>query len=100
MDELVRFVADRLAKEVAEAHWRGTALVTHMGSTLEIPIAAAERQARLIVQAANAQQALFEQTVRPFLGTAGTTGRVAEEQLRLLALMHAGHEDYRPEWSP
>jgi hypothetical protein len=100
MDELVRFVRERLAEGIKHAHWSGEILITHavreMGGSLE----SAGRYAQLQVVAAEAKQTLFEETVRPYLGTAGPTGRIAEHQLRLLALMYASYHGYREEWRP
>jgi hypothetical protein len=100
MDELVQFLRARLAEGVESARWSGNALITHGAPTLGVPLETAERQARLQVAAAEAHQTLFEETVLPYLGTAGPTGRIAEQQLRLMASMHAGHKGYRDEWRP
>ncbi|MFE6362955.1 DUF6221 family protein [Streptomyces sp. NPDC057806] len=97
--DLVTFVATRLADEVDSALRMGNMLVTQheaLGMSLEV----AEKQARLQLHTAEMRQALFVDTVRPYLGTAGPTGRIAEQQLRMLAAMNSGHPDYRPEWRP
>ncbi|MFJ2719395.1 hypothetical protein [Streptomyces sp. NPDC087437] len=95
-DDLVQFVEARLTEAVDRARWTGNALITQ-APTLGVPIEAAERQARLQLHAAEMMLALFQDTIRPYLGTAGPMGRIAEQQLRLVAAMHAGHDDYREE---
>lgn len=98
MDDLVQWVSERLAEGIEKARWSGNMLITHGVPRLGVSLERAERDARLGVMEAEAQVALFEETVRPYLGTAGPTGRIAEQQLRLLALMHAREEGFREEW--
>lgn len=100
MDDLVQFLRARLDEGIEHARWSGNALITHGAPAMNIPVEMAERRARLQLNAAEAQRTLFEETVLPYLGTAGPTGRIAEQQLRILGSMHEGHEDYREEWRP
>ncbi|MGK9463949.1 DUF6221 family protein [Streptomyces sp. G6] len=100
MDDLLRFLRARLSDDIEHARWSGNALITHGAPTMNIPIEVAERRAHLQLSAAEAQRTLFEETVFPYLGTAGPTGRIAEQQLRIMASMHEGHEDFREEWLP
>lgn len=100
VDDLVQFLRDRLADGIETARVTANGMVTVLGPQMGIEPAAAERQARSTVRAAELKRALFEETIRPYLGTAGPTGRIAERQLRLFAAMYADHRDYREEWRP
>lgn len=99
-EAMCEFLAVRYAEDIERARWSGNMLVTHGVPKLGVQPDRAERQARLGVHAAECKQALFEETVRPYLGTAGPTGRIADQQLRLLVWTYLGHEDYRDEWRP
>lgn len=99
-DELVAFVRARLDDDVDQARWIGNALVTRGAPSLGVAPEAAERQARVRLHAAEAKQTLFEETIVPYLGTAGPTGRIAEQQLRIIASMYFDHVDYREAWRP
>lgn len=94
------FVGARLADDVDFAHQSGQMLVELGASKLGVAPDKAEREARRSVYAAERKRELFEATVRPYLGTAGPTGLIADQQLRLLASMYSGHRDYRDEWRP
>lgn len=100
MDDLVEFLRDRLGEGVRDARERGNVLITVLGPQMKAPPEQTERQARYDLYAAEMKQALFEVTIRPYLGTAGPTGRIAEQQARYFAAMYAGHRDYREEWRP
>jgi hypothetical protein len=52
------------------------------------------------IRRAELRLTFLNDTVRPYLGTAGPTGRIAEQQLRLLGAEFADRPGYRPEWSP
>ncbi|MFF9097580.1 DUF6221 family protein [Streptomyces sp. NPDC014802] len=99
-DDQVAFVRERLAEGIENARRIGNMLITHGGPAVGVPPEVAERRARAGVEAAEVKQTLFEKTIRPYLGTAGPTGRIADEQLRLFAAMYADHPDYREEWRP
>ncbi|MCM8552295.1 DUF6221 family protein [Streptomyces sp. STCH 565 A] len=100
IDGLPEWLLARLDEDIEHARWSGNALITHGAPSMNIPIEVAERRARLQVNAAEAQKTLFEKTVLPYLGTAGPTGRIAEQQARLMASMHEGHEGYLDSWRP
>lgn len=100
MDDLVQFVRDRLADKVKWARESGNLFVTRGAPSLAVPAEVAEGYARSRVEAAETQVAFFEETVCPYLGTAGPTGRIAEQQLRLIASMFASHEAYDESWRP
>ncbi|MFD3520433.1 DUF6221 family protein [Streptomyces sp. NPDC058653] len=95
---LVAFLRARLDEGLETARLIGNTLITQrerMGVTLE----AAESQAQRSSRAAEARRTLFEETVVPYLGTAGPGGRNAERQLRLLAWEYTDHKDFDPSWS-
>jgi hypothetical protein len=94
----VQFLRDRLGEDIERAREIGNMLIT--AGPAGITPEAAERQARASVHAAEIKRALFEETIRPYVGTAGPTGRIAEQQLLLFAAMYADHRDYRAEWRP
>jgi hypothetical protein len=98
--DLVRFVHDRLEEGVDSARRTGNVLILHGAERLGVSQEAAQRHAWASLHAAECRVRLFEETVRPFLGTAGPTGRIAEQQLRLLAAEFTVHPEYRPEWAP
>jgi hypothetical protein len=52
------------------------------------------------VHAAESRARFLDETVIPYLGTAGPTGRIADIQLRLLADEHRGKHGYDEEWRP
>lgn len=95
---IIEFLRARLRDDLDTARTIGNVLITTgpAGITPE----EAERQAHTGVRRAELKQALFEETIRPYLGTAGPTGRIAEQQLLLFAAMYADHRDYRDEWRP
>jgi hypothetical protein len=99
-DELVQFLRNRLADGIETARITANGMVTVLAAKMDIEPEVAQRQARSTVRAAELKQALFEETIRPYLGTAGPTGRIAKQQLLLLAAMYADHRDYREEWRP
>lgn len=52
------------------------------------------------VHAAETRIRFLDETVVPYLGTAGPTGRIADQQLRLLAWEHQGSRGYNEAWLP
>ena len=100
IDEMSRFLVDRYHEGVERARLSGNALITHGAAQLGISLEVAERGARLDLHAAETRLTFFEDTVRPYLGTAGPTGRIAEQQLRILAWAYVGHRRYKKEWLP
>lgn len=99
-DEMVLFVREQLAEGIRNAHSVAGVLSAHAVAEFGASPESAERYAQLQVEAAEAQQTLFEETVRPYLGTAGPTGRIAERQLQLFVLMHANGRGFREDWRP
>lgn len=99
-DDLAHFVRDRLEEGVDSARRTGNVLILHGAEQLGVSPEAARRHAWASLHAAESRVRFFEETVVPYLGTAGPTGRIAEQQLRLLAAEFAVHAEYRPEWAP
>lgn len=99
-DALAQFVRDRLDEGVDSARRTGNVLILHGAEQLGVSQEAARRHAWASLHAAESRVRFFEETVVPYLGTAGPTGRIAEQQLRLLAAEFAIHGDYRVEWQP
>jgi hypothetical protein len=52
------------------------------------------------VHAAETRIRFLDETVAPYLGTAGPTGRIADIQLRLLAWEHRDAHGYDEGWAP
>jgi hypothetical protein len=52
------------------------------------------------VYAAESRTRFLDETVVPYLGAAGPTGRIADMQLRLLADEHQGARGYDEAWRP
>ena len=52
------------------------------------------------VHAAETRIRFLDETVIPYLGTAGPTGRIADIQLRLLVDEHRGKHGYDEAWRP
>jgi hypothetical protein len=52
------------------------------------------------IHAAETRARFLDETVVPYLGTAGPTGRIADQQLRLLAWEHQGVHGYDEAWRP
>lgn len=101
-DALVEFVSARVAGDVEDA--RGMHDAFSSGS-FNPEARGISRDGLIAMQrerigAAEAMQILFEETVRPHLGTPGPVGDNAERQLRLLAFRDARHRDYREDWAP
>jgi hypothetical protein len=71
-----------------------------MGGDLGLQPADAAHRARSGIHAAETRARFLDETVVPYLGTAGPTGRIADQQLRLLAWEHAGVRGYDEAWHP
>ena len=52
------------------------------------------------IRRAELRLTFLNDTVRPYLGTAGPTGRIAEQQLRLIGAEFEDQGGYQPEWAP
>ncbi|MFG2591374.1 DUF6221 family protein [Streptomyces sp. NPDC048438] len=90
---LVSFIRARFHEELEKARFASNVVVTQPGRFGVEPEDAA-KHARFSVAAAEARLALLDDTVVPYLGTAGACGRNAEFQLRLLAAPYVEHRDY------
>lgn len=91
--DLVSFVRARFNEELEKARFASNVVVKQPGRFGVEPEEAA-KHARFSVAAAEARLALLDDTVVPYLGTAGPGGRNAEFQLRLLAAPYVEHRDY------
>ncbi|MEV5159562.1 hypothetical protein [Streptomyces sp. NPDC053728] len=91
--DLAAFVRARFVEELEKAHFAGNVVVTQPESFGVGPEDAA-KHARFSVAAAEARLVLLDDTVVPYLGTTGPSGRNAEFQLRLLAAPFVEHPEY------
>ncbi|MFB8025500.1 MULTISPECIES: hypothetical protein [unclassified Streptomyces] len=91
--ELVAFVRARFNEELEKAGFAANVVVTQPDRFGVEPEDAA-KHARFSVAAAEARLVLLDDTVVPYLDTAGPYGRNAEFQLRLLAAPYVEHRDY------
>lgn len=92
-DALVAFIQARFTEEL-ESTRHSTKLMATQSERLGVPAEAAARHARFSIATAEARLALLEDTVVPYLRTAGPGGRNAEYQLRLLAAPYMEHREY------
>jgi hypothetical protein len=97
---MVAFLRDRYAANLDSAQSMARAFTLGMGSSLGLKPADAAHQARSGIHAAETRIRFLDETVVPYLGTAGPTGRIADIQLRLLANEHQSAHDYHEEWRP
>lgn len=97
---MVAFLRHQYTDGIDSARSIGNMLITRGAPELGIPADRAEKQARDNLHAAEARARFVEETVVPYLGTAGPTGRIADQQLRLLAWEHAGVRGYDDTWRP
>lgn len=99
MSAIVEFLRARYAESVASARQIGNVFIAE-ADRFGVRQGQAEQHAQLRLHATEIRSRFFEETVVPYLGTAGPTGRIAEVQLRLLAWEHLGHPDFDARWSP
>lgn len=97
---MVAFLRDRYADKLGTAR-----SIENMVATEGLPrlgIAPGANQARSFggVHAAEVRLQFLDETVAPYLGTAGPTGRIADQQLRLLAWEHQEARGYNETWRP
>ncbi|MFM9589874.1 hypothetical protein ACKI1J_14875 [Streptomyces scabiei] len=97
---MVEFLRARYAEGIAHAREFGNLFVTNAEESFGVSREQAERQTRASLHAAELRSRLLEETVAPYLGTGGPTGRIVEQQLRLLAWEHVGHADFDERWAP
>ncbi len=89
--DMVAFLRQEYADRVERVRTIGNMLITRGASEMRIPAGNAEKQARDDLHAAETGARFLDETVVPYLGTAGPTGRIAcDQQLRLLAWEHSG----------
>ncbi|MFJ4839615.1 DUF6221 family protein [Streptomyces sp. NPDC088746] len=98
-DALVTFLRARFGEELEKARFAGNVVVTQPDRFGVQPEDAA-KHARFSLATAEVRLALLEDTVVPYLGTAGPGGRNAEYQLRLLAAPYLEHQDYPHDREP
>ncbi|MFD6532493.1 hypothetical protein [Streptomyces sp. NPDC060184] len=98
-DALTVFVRARFAEELEKARYAGD-VVTKQPDRFGVEPEDAAKHARFTAATAEVRLALLEDTVVPFLGTAGPAGRNAEYQLRLLAAPYIEHRDYPHDQEP
>jgi hypothetical protein len=96
---MAEFLRARYADGIASARQIGNVFITE-ADRFGVRRDQAEQRARLSLHAAEIRSRFFEETVASYLGTAGPTGRIAEQQLRLLACEHLGHADFDERWAP
>lgn len=96
---MVEFLRSRYAEGIASARQIGNVFIAE-ADRFKVRRDQAEQHARLSLHIAEIRSRFFEETVVPYLGTAGPTGRIAEQQLRLLAWEHLGHADFDERWVP
>jgi len=97
---MVAFLHDRYALSLDTARSMAKAFSLGMGSDLGLQPADAAHQARSGIHAAENRVRFLDETVVPYLGTAGPTGRIADQQLRLLAWERRGDRGYDEAWRP
>ncbi|MFG3585095.1 hypothetical protein [Streptomyces sp. NPDC047990] len=97
---IVDFLRDRHVEKLTTTRELGNMLITGGAAKLGFSREVAEGQAAWDLEAAETRVRFFEETVVPYLGTAGPTGRIADQQLRLLAWEHGRHRDYDEAWRP
>lgn len=97
---MVDFLRAQYADKLDIAQSMANAFRLGMGSDLGLQPAEAAQQARSGIHAAEVRLQFLDETVAPYLGTAGPTGRIADQQLRLLAWEHHEVRGYDEAWRP
>jgi hypothetical protein len=98
---MVDFLRQQYADGIERARSIGNALITQGALThLGVSPDKAEARAREGLNAAETRARFLDETVVPYLGTAGPTGRIADTQLRVLAYEHHGAPGYDETWRP
>ncbi|QQM45179.1 hypothetical protein [Streptomyces liliifuscus] len=95
---IVDFLRRQYADSVDLARRMENLAATGQIPGLDVPPGQAANFGR--VHAAETRVRFLDETVAPYLGTAGPTGRIADMQLRLLAWEHAGVRGYDEAWRP
>lgn len=96
---MVDFLRQQCAEGIERARSIGNALIAQ-GALAHLGVSPdkAEARAREGLHGAETRARFFEETIVPYLGTAGPTGRIADQQLRLLTYEHREARGYRDEW--
>lgn len=97
---MVEWLRQRYLDGIQVAQITGLSLIYQSATNHVMPGDQAEEQADRVIHAAKARLAFLDETVVPYLGTAGPTGRIADMQLRLLVDEHRGAVGYQDEWRP
>lgn len=95
---MVAFLRDRYALSLDNARSMAKAFSLGMGGDLGLQPGDAAHQARSGIHAAETRLRFLDETVIPYLGTAGPAGRIAEIQLRMLVDEHRGAAGYDDGW--
>jgi hypothetical protein len=97
---MVDFLRERYAEKLDSARSMAQAFTLGVGADLGLQPADAADAARSGIHAAESRTRFLDETVIPYLGTAGPTGRIADIQLRLLSDEHRGKHGYDDAWRP
>ncbi|MFD9464359.1 hypothetical protein [Streptomyces sp. NPDC060027] len=97
---MVDFLRGRYAEKLASAQSMDKAFRLGVGADLGLKPSDAAGAARSGIHAAESRTRFLDETVIPYLGTAGPTGRIADIQLRILADEHQGARGYDEAWRP
>lgn len=98
--EMVDFLHAQYALKLDIAHTMARAFSAGMGANQGLWPADAASQARGGIHAAETRTRFLDETVAPYLGTAGPTGRIADVQLRMLCDEHRETRGYDDDWRP
>lgn len=97
---MVAFLRDRYAISLQTARSIKNLVATEGMPNLGIEPNSEKARSFGGVHAAETRARFLEETVVPYLGTAGPTGRIADMQLRMLAWEHRGAYDCDDAWRP
>jgi hypothetical protein len=100
-DDLLSFVTNQLEQELWDTRSLGQRIVRNGGIPgLNLSGEDFAKVHQPDVRRAELRLEFLNTTVRPYLGTAGPTGLIAEQQLRLIGAEFANKRGYQPEWAP
>lgn len=99
--DLVGFLRARLAREVLIKEQMFQAVGTaDTAARLGIDLLDHRRNLTRSLHQAQSWLTLLDSSIVPYLSTAGPTGRIADQQLRILGAGYRNDPEYRPEWAP